>query len=150
MDFFSIQNAHMRGNSKEMALSQIFAPVPTRSLLLYGLCGGLGRSLLLLSDAIELQSSLLFVESLVLAAVDWDDTFSDILEHPALGRGPEEVLSPSTMISRIAYDGRFSGLLKSGPGFSHSTRVLSDMAARTAIIDYGIWFASFIRPGDVA
>lgn len=138
MDYFSRQHGLAKGNSQQLSMSELLSPEPKPLLL--GLFGGFGQPLLLLSDAIELRSAILVVESLVLAAVDWDSELSDILQHPQLAAteraAGEQGLAPETIVARIAYDGRFSGIMTSGPGIEHVPLVLSNSAARTAVIDY--------------
>ena len=133
MDYFSMNLGQMKGNAKALALDQLLTePNP----LMYGLFGGYGQAFLILSDAIEIQSSLLVVESLVLAAADWSNAIRDLLTHPQLVQTPEVSLCPDVILRRIAYDGRFSGLMRSGPGFHNVYLVLSNSAARMAVIDY--------------
>ncbi len=124
----------MKGSSRWLAQSQLLQP--EECPLLYGLFGDLGTPLLLLSDAIELQSPILVVESLVLAAVDWNGAIADILTLPQVRAAPPEALAPEVIIGRIAYDARFSGLMRSGPGFEHAGSVLLNSTAAAAIAGY--------------
>lgn len=133
MDYFSMENGKLGGNSTVLALSHlIYGPKP----LVYGLFGGYGRPLLFLSDGIEVQSAVLVVESLVLAAVDWSTPIEELLSHAQLQTLPDELLPPETILTRIAYDGRFSGIMKGGPGFGGASQVLSNQGARSAVVDY--------------
>lgn len=133
MDYFSMRHGQMKGNARALALDQLLAePKP----LVYGLFGDFGQAFLVLSDGIEMQNPLLIVESLVLAAADWSNTVYDLLTHPQLIQPPEVCLSPEVILRRIAYDGRFSGLMRSGPGFHSVSLVFSNSAARMALIDY--------------
>ncbi len=134
MDYFSIQLGQLKGNSQELAISQLLAPGPEP--LLHGLFSMLGRPLVLLADAVELRSPLLLVESLVLAAAGWGGGLSAVLAHPQLASPPAEALAPDIIMARMAYDGRLSGLMRSGPGYQHAPSVLVNLAARAAVIDY--------------
>ena len=133
MDYFSMENGKLGGNATVLALSHLISrPDP----LIYGLFGGYGRSLLFLSDGIELQNAVVVVESLVLAAVDWCPSIEEILTLPQVAMAPDGLLPPETILARIAYDGRFSGTIKEGPGFSGMPQILSNKTTRAAAIDY--------------
>ena len=133
MDYYSLENGKLGGNSIILALSHLVSgPKP----LIYGLFGGYGRSLLFLSDGMELQSAIIVVESLVLASVDWSEPLDELLNHPQLDTPPDELLSPDTLLSHVAYDGRFSGLMRSGPGFEGVSNILSNNIARSAVLEY--------------
>ena len=84
----------------------------------------------------ELQSAIIVVESLVLASVDWSEPLDELLNHPQLDTPPDELLSPDTLLSHVAYDGRFSGLMRSGPGFEGVSNILSNNIARSAVLEY--------------
>lgn len=134
MSYFSMDNVNrFSGNSRSLALSHLLTgPKP----LIYGLFAGLGRPLVFLSDAMELQSPIMVVQSLTLSAVDWMDSIHDLLTHPQLARPAAETLSPAKILGRAAYDGRLSGVMKSGPGFHGVSQVFSSPAAKVAILEY--------------
>ncbi|KAJ9148617.1 Oxidoreductase AflY [Pleurostoma richardsiae] len=133
MDYFSMLNGHLRGNSRALALSQLLSePKP----LIYGLFSGYGQPMIVLSDGFQLQNPILILEGLVFAAVDFRQDLYDILCHPQVTTGSESLLRPDILLGRIAYDGRFSGLMRSGPGLNQVSLVLSNSPARAAIIDY--------------
>lgn len=128
-----MENGKLGGNATVLALSHL---VSRSDPLVYGLFGGYGRSLLFLSDGIELQSAVIVVESLVLAAVDWTDWVEVLLTPPRTPRQADELLPPETILTRIAYDGRLYGAMKSGPGFRGLPEILSNGSAREAAIEY--------------
>lgn len=133
MTFFSMENGSFGGNSKALAVSEMFnGPKP----LLYGLFSGSNLPLTLLSDGIELRSSVLVVQSLTLSAVEWSEPAYEILAHPQLSRPASELLSPEDIIRRVAYDGRLSGLMKSGPGYQGVSNIFSNANAKAAILEY--------------
>ena len=133
MDYFSMENGRLRGNSKAQAMSHLLSDTYP---MIYGLFGGFGQALVFLSDAIELQSAILLMESLVLAAVDWNEAIYKLLKHPQLSTTADESLPPETIISRIAYDGRLGGVMKSGPGYHRVSNILSNENVRRALVDY--------------
>ncbi|KAK3305743.1 uncharacterized protein B0T15DRAFT_485295 [Chaetomium strumarium] len=134
MTFFSMENGRYAGNTKALAISHLFigdAP------LIYGLFSDIGRPLTLLSDGIELRTAILVMQSLTLAAVDWMEPMHELLTDSQLAAGPSaEYLSPEEILSRVAYDGRFSGVMKGGPGFHEVSNVFSDPTAKAAIVEY--------------
>ncbi|KAK3985621.1 oxidoreductase AflY [Cladorrhinum sp. PSN332] len=133
MTFFSMENGSFGGNSKALAVMEFFTgPKP----LLYGLFSGSSMPLALLSDGLELRSSVLVVQSLTLSAVEWSEHIFEILTHPQLSRPASELLSPEEIIRRVAYDGRFSGLMKSGPGYHGLSNIFANATAKTAIVEY--------------
>lgn len=133
MDYFSMQYGQARGSSFALALSQLFHG---EKPLVYGLFAGQGAALLSLSDAHELQNPILLVQSLVLASMDWNESVHELLRHPELERPPEAPLTPEAILARIAYDGRFSGVMKRGPGSQQAGLLLENPGARMAIVDY--------------
>ncbi|GAB1317604.1 Oxidoreductase AflY [Madurella fahalii] len=133
MTYFSMENGRFAGDSKALAVSHLF--LSTKPLV-YGLFSGVGRPLALLSDGIELRAAVLVVESLTLSAVDWMEPMRDLLTHSQLESPASELLSPDEVLGRVAYDGRFSGVMKAGPGFHGVTRIFSNPAARAAIVEY--------------
>jgi hypothetical protein len=132
MDYFSVENNRLCGDSRALALEHLLS---TPKPLIFALFSALGRSLVFLSDAIEIQNSVLVVEALTLAAVDWDKRIVDILTHPKLQTTATELLSPTAIINQLAYDGRFSGLMKSGPGYQGLGHVLSSLDAKAGVLD---------------
>lgn len=104
--------------------------------MLYGLFSGVGRSLTLLSDGIELRATIMVMESLTLSAVDWMEPMRELLTNPQLAIPPAEYLSPEDMINRIGYDGRFSGIMKAGPGFHGVSYIFANPTARAALTEY--------------
>ena len=133
MTFFSMENGSFGGNSKALAVNEVFkGPKP----LLYGLFSGSNLPLTLLSDGIELRSSVLVVQSLTLSAVEWSEHVCEILAHPQLSRPASELLFPEDIIRRAAYDGRLSGLMKSGPGHQGVSNIFSNANANAAILEY--------------
>ncbi|KAK4160110.1 oxidoreductase AflY [Cladorrhinum sp. PSN259] len=133
MTYFSMENGSFGGNSKALACMELFTgPKP----LLYGLFSGSSMPLALFSDALELRSSVLMVQSLTLSAVEWSEHVQEILKHPQLSRPASELLSPEEIIRRVAYDGRFSGLMKSGPGYHGVSNIFSNAIAKAAVVEY--------------
>ncbi|KAK4231962.1 oxidoreductase AflY [Podospora fimiseda] len=133
MTFFSMENGTFGGNSKALAVMEFFnGPKP----LLYGLFSGSSMPLALLSNGLELRSSVLVVQSLTLAAVEWSEPIFEILGHPQLSRPACELLPPEEIIRRVAYDGRFSGVMKSGPGYHGVANIFSNASSKTAIVEY--------------
>ncbi len=133
MSYFSMENNKFSGKSTNMAIHHLTqAPKP----LIYGLFTELGRPLVFLSDALELQTAVMVVQALSLAALDWTDPIHDILSHPQLRNPPTETLSPEQILGRVAYDGRLSGLMKAGPGFHGVSRILSNPNASAAVLHY--------------
>jgi hypothetical protein len=131
MTFFSMENGRYAGNTKALAISHLFigdAP------LICGLFSDVGRPLTLLSDGIELRTAVLVMESLTLAAVDWMEPVHELLtDSQASAEGC--LLSPEEILSRVAYDGRFSGVMKGGPGFHEISHVFSNPNAKAAIVE---------------
>ncbi|KAK3942050.1 hypothetical protein QBC46DRAFT_448146 [Diplogelasinospora grovesii] len=133
MTYFSMENGKLGGNSTALAVSQL---VDGSKPLIYGLFAGIGQPLIFLSDAMELQAAVLVVESLVLCAVDWKESIYELLTDPLLAGEHTEPLSPEELLTRVAYDGRLSGLMKVGPGFHWVSHILSNPLAREAVIEY--------------
>lgn len=134
MDFFSTENNRFFGNSRALVVEHLMSePKP----LMYGLFGAFGASMVLLSDAIELRNAVLVVESLVLAAVDWDERLFEMLSGGCTRkRAASDLISPETTLRQMAYDSRLGGLMKTGPGFHGVAYVLSSPAARAAVSGY--------------
>lgn len=134
MSYFSMEHVRFAGNTKALAISHFFTG---EKPLLYGLFSGIGRPLTLLADGIELRTAIPVMESLTLSAVDWMEPIRELLTHPRLAAAPpSEGLSPEDIISRVAYDGRFSGVMKSGPGFHVVSHVFSSPNTKAAIVEY--------------
>lgn len=133
MTYFSMENGRFTGDSKALAVSHVFASTKP---LIYGLFSGVGRPLVLLSDSIELRAAVLVVESLTLSAVGWTEPMRDLLTHSQLESSAGDLLSPEEILRRVAYDGRFCGVMKAGPGFQGVTRIFSNPVARAAIVEY--------------
>jgi hypothetical protein len=133
MSYFSMELTRFSGIPKALAFSHLLTGDKP---LIYGLFAGLGRPLVFLGDAMELHSPILVVQSLTLCAVDWIDSIHDILTHQRLGSPVSELLSPEQILSRIAYDGRLSGIMKSGPGFHGVSQVFANPGAKAAVLDY--------------
>lgn len=132
MDYFSTQHTQLKGNYKSLVGSQM----SDQSMpLIYGLFGGLGQAMVTLSDALEAQNSILVVQSLVLSSVDFSAAIYQVLADPRFDHPTEDPAAPGTILGQIAYDGRFS-LNRSGPGFHHASAVLSNHAAKEAIVGY--------------
>ncbi|KAK3290736.1 uncharacterized protein B0H64DRAFT_447025 [Chaetomium fimeti] len=133
MTYFSMENGRFSGNTRSLAICHLFTG---DSPLVYGLFSGIGRPLTLLADGIELRAAILVMESLTLSAVDWMGPMGELLTHPQLAAPSGEYLSPEDIIGRVAYDGRFSGVMKAGSGFHGVSHVFSNPTARTAIVEY--------------
>ncbi|KAL2171451.1 hypothetical protein VTG60DRAFT_2858 [Thermothelomyces hinnuleus] len=133
MTYFSMEHVRFAGNTKSLVLSQVFTGDKP---LICGLFSGIGRALTLLADGIELRSAILVMESLTLSAVDWMEPMNELLTHPQLALPPDSYLSPEDILGRVAYDGRFSGVMKAGPGFHGISYVFSSPDAKAAIIQY--------------
>jgi len=128
-----MENGRLAGNAKALAMSHLLTGAKP---LIYGLFGGLGRPLVFMSDAMELQTAVMVVESLTLAAVDWTEPIYDILTSPQSPRHIGEFSSPWEIIGRLAYDGRFSGIMKSGAGFYGVSQIFTNLGAKAAVVDY--------------
>ncbi|KAK4242871.1 hypothetical protein C8A03DRAFT_39819 [Achaetomium macrosporum] len=133
MTFFSMENGRYAGNSKALAISHLFMG---NAPLIYGLFSDIGRPLTLLSDGIELRTAILVMESLTLSAVDWMEPMRELLTDPQPAVPSNEYLPPEDILGRIAYDGRFSGVMKAGPGFHGVWHVFSNPTAKAAIVEY--------------
>ncbi|VBB81806.1 Putative protein of unknown function [Podospora comata] len=133
MTYFSLLNNQYNSNSTALALSQLFSgPIP----LVYGLFSSLGLPLTFLSDGIELRSAILVAQSLTLSAVDWQPGIYDLLTSSQLARPASELLGPEELLRRVAYDGRFSGVMKGGAGYHNMSQILSNPSARAAVVEY--------------
>lgn len=128
-----MENGKFAGNSKALVMSQLLGGSKP---LIFGLFAGLGRPLVLLSDAMELQNPIMVVQALTLSAVDWVDWIHDILSHPQLAIPATNLMSPEQILARVVYDGRLSGIMKSGPGFHGVSQVFSSPAAKVALLEY--------------
>lgn len=133
MSFFSMELTRFCGNTKALAFSHLLAG---EKRLVFGLFAGLGRPLVYLADAMELSSPIMVVQSLTLTAVDWMDPIYEMLTHPQLLLPPPEYRPPEKILGRIAYDGRLSGIMKSGPGFHGVSQVFGSPIARAATLEY--------------
>lgn len=136
MDFFSQELLQHSGRANSMALYHLMSG---REPLIYGLFAHSGQPLATLSDALELQSPIMVVQSLTLASVYHDTALRDLLmEVQAV-----EPLSPTThyqapssILQAIGHDGRFSNLVHQ-PGFKAGVRhVLTNKNTRDALIHY--------------
>ena len=122
------------GNSKSLVISQVFG---TSKPLLYGLFAGVGRPLALLSDSIELRTALLVIQALTLSAVDWMESMYELMTHPSLSVPLLEHLSPEDILSRVAHDGRFSGIMRGfGPSFQALPCIFANANAKLALVEY--------------
>ncbi|KAK4131459.1 hypothetical protein BT67DRAFT_444700 [Trichocladium antarcticum] len=133
MTYFSMENGRFAGNSKALAISHLFTGDKP---LIYGLFSGVGQPLAALSDGIELRTAILVVESLTLSAVDWMEPMYELMTHPELARPSRGFLSPGDIIGRVAHDGRFSGVMKGGPGFQGVPNVFASPNAKAALVEY--------------
>lgn len=132
MDYFSTQHAQLKGNYKALVDSQF---VGESVHTMYGFFSGFGQAMITLSDAMEAQNSILVVQSLVLSSVDFSNAVYEVLTDPRFDQPNGTPAAPDVILSQIAYDGRFS-LNRSGPGFHHASAVLSNAAAKEAMVDY--------------
>jgi hypothetical protein len=150
MTYFSMELTRFGGHARALAISHLFggdAP------LLCGLFSGVGRPLALLADGIELRAAVPVMQALTLAAVDWMEPFCDLLcladtDHAPSSSAPpsrsptphgssaQANLTPEEILSRVGYDGRLSGVMKSGPGFHNIAHIFSNPAARAAVAEY--------------
>ncbi|KAK0612659.1 hypothetical protein B0T17DRAFT_499357, partial [Bombardia bombarda] len=78
----------------------------------------------------------LVIESLTLTAVDWTSHIYDLLTHAQLAQSAHELLPPGEILGRVSYDGRLSGLMKSGPGYHEVSNIFLNQSARAAVLDY--------------
>ncbi|KAK0673600.1 hypothetical protein QBC41DRAFT_352497 [Cercophora samala] len=133
MTYFSLLNNQYNSNSTALALSQLFSgPKP----LVYGLFSSLGLPLTFLSDGIELRSAILVAQSLTISAVDWQNGIFELLTSSQLARPASELLGPEELLRRVAYDGRFSGVMKGGAGWGGVGQVLGNGGVRGAVVEY--------------
>jgi hypothetical protein len=133
MTYFSMENGRFAGNSKALAVYHFFTGDRP---LICGLFSGVGRPLTLLSDGIELRATIMVMESLTLSAVDWMEPIYELLTHPQLAVPLGEYLSPEDIINRVGYDGRFSGVMRAGPGFHGVAHIFSNPSAKAAVSEY--------------
>lgn len=136
MDFFSQELLQQSGRANTMAMQHLMSgPEP----LIYGLFGNFGQPLIALSDAYELQSPIMVVQSLTLACVHYDKALRDLLmdvqnaetNSPSIHRQ-----SPFSILQAIGHDGRFSNLVHR-PGYTAGVRqVLSNQYTREALVHY--------------
>ncbi|KIM94471.1 hypothetical protein OIDMADRAFT_60798 [Oidiodendron maius Zn] len=133
INYFDLKLAQFDGDWKAM-LAQYFLQGPQP--LLSGLVGGFGHPLILLADTFELQSPDLAVEALALTAIDYNDLCKFLLLSLSVGgANPNPTLSPQHILSKIRTDQRFNGLVTI-PGVQNMTNVLSNLQARTALMEY--------------
>lgn len=132
MDYFSTQHAQLKGNYKALVDSQL---ADDAKPLMYGLFGGFGKAMITLSDAMEARNSILVVQTLVMASVNFSSEIHDILIDPRLDQPNEATANPDVILGRIAYDGRFS-IKYAGPGWHNVSAVLSNASAKAALMDY--------------
>ncbi|KAK3689805.1 hypothetical protein B0T22DRAFT_179298 [Podospora appendiculata] len=104
--------------------------------LIYGLFGGHGRPLIYLSDAIELANPIMLSQSLTLASLNYSAEIHEILTNPVLEEQHNDPQDPGFIIDRVSFDGRFSGVMRSGPGFHDVDNIFALRLAKDAIIDY--------------
>ncbi|KAL1837757.1 hypothetical protein VTJ49DRAFT_3421 [Mycothermus thermophilus] len=128
--------------------------------LIYGLFPGRGLSmfgqpLVTLADSLDLFNqgahhntpgnnglfvgSLLMSEALGQAATSWTGDLFELLSCPTTPSGAPAVstlLSPEEVLDRVAFDGRFSGIMRAGPGFYRVDDVLKNPAVRGAVVGY--------------
>lgn len=137
MSYFSMENGKYGGYTRSLAIYHIFSGLDSGSEpLLYGFFSGVGRPLSLLADGIELQATILVMESLTLSAVNWMERFGDLLTAPETPEASTNYLSPEDILGRAGHDGRFSGVMKTGPGFHGLSHVFLHPGAKTAIMEY--------------
>ncbi|KAK4143089.1 uncharacterized protein C8A04DRAFT_37806 [Dichotomopilus funicola] len=137
MSYFSLENGNFGGDTRALAIHHIFSGNYSGSEpLLYGLFSGVGRPLSLLADGIELQATILVMESLTLSAVHWMERFGDLLTAPETPEPSTNYLSPEDILGRAGHDGRFSGVMKTGPGFHGVSYVFTHPGAQAAIMEY--------------
>ncbi|KAJ4292948.1 hypothetical protein N0V88_005611 [Collariella sp. IMI 366227] len=135
MTYFSMDINRFLGNPRALAISHLF--FGDRPLV-FALFSGVGRPLTLLSDSIESRTALMVMQSLTLAAVEWMEPMREILMEAQLAEPPNERLSPEDLLNRVTYDGRFSGIMKAGPGFHGLPYIFNNAITRAAITEY-VW-----------
>jgi hypothetical protein len=136
-DYYSMENTRFLGRSFNMVGHHLHMPNTGGRDLLVGLFGGFGRSLILLSDAVELQTAVMSVQALALASVDWNQSIETLLlrcRQAAATHGAK--VEPSYILDKVATDGRFSGLNLPAPGISNIPNILESAAAKLAVIGY--------------
>lgn len=136
MDFYSQELLQQSGRANSMAMYHLMLePEP----LIYGLFGNSGQPLVTLSDALELQSPIMVVQSLTLASVQYDKVLRDLLME-VQAAGPlsptRHYQSPFSILQAIGHDGRFSNAVHQ-PGYKAGVRhVLTNKNTREALIHY--------------
>jgi hypothetical protein len=124
------------GNARAMASTHLVSgPTP----LLYGLLGGFGQPLLTFADAAELSTPLLFVQAMVLAAIDWSDSLYALLSGPIpdidVGANSPH-LPPLAILSHIATDGRLAGIMRGSIGYQEVQRILANPTSQAAVVEH--------------
>lgn len=132
-----MENTRMSGQALAMSLyhlldpsldqatsSKASSPIP----LIYGLFARGGQSLIMLSDALELQTAILVVHSLTVACVTWDKDIYDMMTIIRYSP-PNQCRPPDTIINRIAHDPRFSNI-------TETRHLMASRLAKTAVVEY--------------
>jgi hypothetical protein len=131
MEFFDSKFSSLSNDWRDFTVTYLVqGPEP----LLAGLVGGFGHPLIQLADAFELQSSELAVEALSLNAVDYNDLHK-ILSIPGNNETGKPTSSPDNILSEIASDSRFTGVL-SRPGVQNTITLFTNQETRSATLEY--------------
>ncbi len=135
MDYFSIQHGQLRGNSQQLAMSQLKAP--EQQPLVHGLFGAGGACRCFswaTPSSCGAPSSWLSLSSWLpsTGTAGCLPSWSTRSSQPR----PTRPWRPTPSLPASPTTARFSGLMRSGPGFAHVSSVLANLPARAAVIDY--------------
>lgn len=139
MDYFSVQHTIKGGGATLIwALHHLWRVAKDGKALIYGLFGRSGRSLLFLSDGLEVPTAVMVVQGLTLAAIDWSQPIQDLLSACAFphqqvqAQGQDNSVFP--IFHRIGNDGRFSGL--GLPDVHNFANIMNNARMRAALFDH--------------
>lgn len=137
MDYFSVEHTNKDGVATlRWALDQLWKAEEDGKVLIYGLFGKSGRSLLFLADGLEVPTAVMVVQGLTLAAIDWSQPIQDLIAATCASPEQSQVKGESafSIFYRIGNDGRFSGL--PGPGVQNFSAVMNDARMHQALSEY--------------
>ncbi|MCJ1308156.1 hypothetical protein MMC25_001808 [Agyrium rufum] len=132
LDFFDAELIRYKGDWKALLSAYLLGG---STPMLSGLVGGFGHPLILLADAVELQSSEVAVEALALTAADWND-FHKVVSLVPTPSGVSKAKRPQEIIDSITKDSRFDQLCLRTPGVPNTKTIISNTASREAVMEY--------------
>lgn len=137
MDYFSVEHTNKGGiATPQWAVDHLWRADEDGRALIYGLFGQSGRALLFLGDGLEVPTAVMVVQSLTLAAIDWQQSIQELIMATCAAPQQYQVKGDSafSIFHRIGNDGRFSGL--PGPGVQNFSAIMNNVRMYQALSEH--------------